>query len=199
MKKTRTNTSHKARARTGMLRIIGGQYRGRKLPIAEVEGLRPTGDRLREVLFNWLQFELPGARVLDVFAGSGALGLEAVSRGAAEVWLIEKQPRAAAQLRASVAELGCPAQVIEADSLAWLTRTEVTPVDGIFLDPPFAAGLWGEAMKLLLQRGWLKAGAWLYLEAPIRQPLPLPAELAVIKEKRAGEVMMRLLRYHPDN
>lgn len=199
MKKKRGPSSSKPGNRPGLLRLIGGQYRGRKLPIADVDGLRPTGDRLREVLFNWLQFELPGARVLDLFAGSGALGLEAASRGADQVWLIEKHPSAAAQLRASVAELACPAQVVEGDVLAWLARTDVTPVDGVFLDPPFAANLWGDSLQALLQRGWLNADAWLYLEAPVRQQLTLPTELKVIKEKRAGEVMMRLLRYRDSN
>lgn len=199
MKKKRTAAPQKTGAGPGALRLIGGQYRGRKLPIAEVEGLRPTGDRLREVLFNWLQFELPGALVLDLFAGSGALGLEALSRGAERVWLIEKHPRAAAQLRASAADLDCPALVVEGDVLAWLARTEVMPVDGVFLDPPFAADLWAETLQALLQQGWLKPGAWLYVEAPVRHVLALPAELKVVKEKRAGEVMMRLLRYQAAN
>ncbi|MHA7880883.1 MAG: 16S rRNA (guanine(966)-N(2))-methyltransferase RsmD [Saccharospirillum sp.] len=186
-----------AAGRAGALRIIGGQYRGRKLPVAEVEGLRPTGDRLREVLFNWLQFELAGARVLDLFAGSGALGLEAASRGAEAVWLVERHPGAARQLRESVRLLGCAAQVVEADAIAWLKRSDVTPVDGVFLDPPFAAGLWQPALAALLSGGRLKPGAWIYIEASARQSVPLPQGLVVEKDKRAGEVMMQLVRYHP--
>ena len=163
-------------AASGHVRIIGGRWRGTRLPVADAAGLRPTSDRVRETLFNWLQPKLPGARVLDLFAGSGALGLEAVSRGAREALLLERDPQLAESLRATVERLhaGDQVQVLRADALAWLR----TPIQGRFdlvlLDPPFDAGAWQQALALLPP--WLADDAWLYLESPCAQsPMAVPA------------------------
>jgi 16S rRNA (guanine966-N2)-methyltransferase len=147
------------------VRIIGGHWRGTKLPVADVAGLRPTSDRVRETLFNWLQPMLPGARVLDLFAGSGALGLEAVSRGAREAVLVERDPALAASLRQLAARLpdGDRVEVVCADALAWL-RGAHGAFDLAFVDPPFAADLWRPALDALGER--MADEAWLYVEAP---------------------------------
>ncbi|HET8904681.1 MAG TPA: 16S rRNA (guanine(966)-N(2))-methyltransferase RsmD, partial [Saccharospirillum sp.] len=179
----------------GSLRIIGGEYRGRKLGIANLEGLRPTGDRQRETLFNWLQVQTPGARVLDAFAGTGALGLEAASRGATHVWLLEKQPQAVASLKQAVSTLGCAATVVQCDALTWLAHADADPFDLVFLDPPFAAGLWADALAALIAHNRLADRAWVYLESPREHAMAVPAELTLMKEKHSGEVSMRLYQY----
>jgi 16S rRNA (guanine966-N2)-methyltransferase len=150
----------------GHVRIVGGRWRGTRLAVADAPGLRPSADRVRETLFNWLQPVLPGARVLDLFAGSGALGLEAVSRGAREALLVERDPALAKQLRAVVERLaaGPQVQVMQADALALLRAPLHGRFDIVFLDPPFDAGLWSKAIALL--PGWLADDAWLYIEAP---------------------------------
>lgn len=179
----------------GSLRIIGGEYRGRRLGIADLEGLRPTGDRQRETLFNWLQSHTPGARVLDAFAGTGALGLEAASRGAGHVWLLEKHPQAVASLKQAVKTLGCEATVVQCDALAWLPEAESDPFDLVFLDPPFSAGLWAEALTALIDNGRLAGRALVYVESPRHQALLVPARLQLIKEKHSGDVSMRLYQW----
>jgi len=150
----------------GQVRIIGGQWRRTRLPVALRDGLRPTPDRTRETVFNWLQPTLAGARVLDVFAGSGALGLEAVSRGAREAYLVERDPALARSLRETVARLpgGEAVQVVQADALNWLAAPLHGRFDLVFLDPPFAGDLWRPALAALPP--WLADEAWLYLETP---------------------------------
>jgi 16S rRNA (guanine966-N2)-methyltransferase len=149
----------------GNIRIIGGRWRGTRLAVADAPGLRPTSDRVRETLFNWLMPVLPGARVLDLFAGSGALGLEAVSRGAGGALLVERDPALAQSLRQACERLQAEAvQVIRADALQWLRFPVHGRFDLVFLDPPFDAGLWREALALLPP--WLAEDAWLYLESP---------------------------------
>jgi 16S rRNA (guanine966-N2)-methyltransferase len=150
----------------GVVRIIGGDWRGTRLPVADREGLRPTADRVRETLFNWLQPVLPGARVLDLFAGTGALGLEAVSRGAREAVLIERDPMLAEGLRQLAAKLpgGERVQVVCADALAWL-QSAPGGFDLAFVDPPFAGNLWDPALAALGPQ--LLENAWLYVESPV--------------------------------
>ena len=149
----------------GSVRIIGGRWRGTRLPVLDAAGLRPTSDRVRETLFNWLAPVLPGARVLDLFAGSGALGLEALSRGAGEALLVERDAKLAESLRQTVARLdaGNEAQVVVADAPAFLRAPLHGRFDLAFLDPPFAANLWPAAFAAL--PSWLADDAWLYVES----------------------------------
>jgi len=181
------------------LRIIGGRFRGRKLPVPEQPGLRPTGDRVRETLFNWLQPVIAGARCLDLFAGSGALGFEASSRGAAEVLMIERSQPVARLLRTNAHTLGVvQVQVRRADALDWLSGSGV-PFDIVFLDPPFDKGLLGPSCALLSDRGWLAKGALVYLEAPAKQELPvLPGGWRLARDKKAGQVRFMLAVAHDE-
>lgn len=189
-----------ARAERGQLRIIGGRWRGRRLPIpaGTFPGLRPTPDRVRETLFNWVAPTIAGARVLDAFAGTGALGFEAASRGADEVLLIERVPGLAAGLRAAAARLETSAlQVHCGDSLDWLARAPVRPFDLVLLDPPFGQGLLTPAVAAL-QRGWLAAGARLYLELGVQEHLPvLPSGWHLLRDRRAGQVRYALAARAP--
>ncbi len=176
----------------GFVRIIAGLWRGRRLPVADVAGLRPSGDRVRETLFNWLQPRLPGARCLDLFAGTGALGFEAVSRGAAHATLIERDPRALAALRKAVEVLdaGDRIEIVAADALQWLSRTEAR-YDLIFVDPPFGSGLRDQAVGLLPDR--MSPGALVYVESPAGDEPTLPPTLGLIRHKQIAEVELRLL------
>lgn len=185
---------------TAALRIIGGQWRGRKLAIADIEGLRPTGDRLRETLFNWLQQDIRGARCLDCFAGSGALGFEALSRGAQSVTLIEKHPKAIASLRDHCQLLGVDTSqcdVVQGEMVSWLATANLAPasVDIVFIDPPFAADLWQAVFDALNQSQCLAEGALIYVEAPKNLSLSLPAHWQIHREKTAGDVGYCLLRH----
>ena len=179
---------------SGRLRIVAGKWRSRLLPVADVPGLRPTSERIRETLFNWLAPELPGARCLDLFAGTGALGLEALSRGAGQVVFIERSERAAATLRESVAALGADnAIVYREDATQWLRR-DPEVFDIVFLDPPFADDLLPQLCRLLDDEGRLADGARVYLEQERAAPLPaLPAGWEVLKEKTAGQVRYALI------
>jgi 16S rRNA (guanine966-N2)-methyltransferase len=182
----------------GQIRIIGGAWRGRKLPVPAAEGLRPTPDRVRETLFNWLAAHLPGARCLDLFAGTGALCLEALSRGAGEVIMVERDAAVAANLRQSLATLGAQhATVANTDATEYLARP-VESFDIVFVDPPFASNLIERCAALLDARGWVRPGGLVYVEAPARlDPLPVPAGWERLRSKRAGEVGYHLLRVPP--
>ena len=179
-----------------MLRIIGGTWRGRKLRFPASAGIRPTPDRVRETLFNWLGAAVRGAHCLDLFAGSGALGLEALSRGAAQVTFIERDATAARELAELLtAWQAADARVVRADALKFLAGI-ARPLDIVFLDPPFASALLGEAAALLEERHWLKAGALIYLECAARAGLPqLPASWQPLKAKQAGEVGYHLFAH----
>ena len=150
----------------GQVRIIGGHWRGTRLPVADADGLRPTSDRARETLFNWLQAALPGARVLDLFAGSGALGFEAVSRGACEAVLVERNPGVCASLRETAGRLqgGDAVHVVQADAHAFLREHAGSPFDIAFVDPPFAGDAWEVVFAILPPV--LSDAAWLYVESP---------------------------------
>ncbi|WP_019601370.1 16S rRNA (guanine(966)-N(2))-methyltransferase RsmD [Teredinibacter turnerae] len=175
------------------LRIIGGQWRGRKLSIADAEGLRPTGDRVRETLFNWLAPWLPGARCLDLFAGTGALGLEALSRGAAHTTFIETNPHAAATLREHLNTLDCKqADVLRNDGIAWLNSAAHTPYDIIFVDPPFAKDLWEQALTSIERCAVASAQALVYIETPVDHALNTPPNWQPLKSKTAGKVRFGL-------
>jgi 16S rRNA (guanine966-N2)-methyltransferase len=179
--------------RPGNIRIIGGRWRGTRLAVADAPGLRPTSDRVRETLFNWLMPMLPGARVLDLFAGSGALGLEAVSRGANGALLVERDPALAQSLRQACERLQAEAvQVIQADALQWLRVPVHGRFDLVFLDPPFDAGLWREALASLPP--WLADDAWLYLESPAAAGVTPGPDWSLHREGRTREARHALYR-----
>jgi len=181
-------------ANAGKVRIIGGRWRGTKLGVPEVAGLRPTSDRVRETLFNWLMPMLPGARVLDLFAGSGALGLEALSRGAVAAVLVERDPALASALRATAARLqgGEAATVAQADAQTWLGSQTEGAFDLAFLDPPFAAGLWDAVLPGVARV--VKPDGWLYVEAPHEAVFALPANWRLHREGSTREVRYALYR-----
>jgi len=173
------------------------------LAIADVEGLRPTGDRIRETLFNWLQGEIVERHCLDLFAGSGALGLECLSRGAAHVLLLEKHPVAAKQLRQHCERLEASSgKVVECDVLAWLegasmkSEQRIAPIDIAFVDPPFAANLWATVIDKLESSGILSPTAIIYIESSKEQAITTPPHWELIKEKRTGQVCYRLFQRH---
>ncbi|MBV8626109.1 MAG: 16S rRNA (guanine(966)-N(2))-methyltransferase RsmD [Herbaspirillum sp.] len=182
--------------RSRVLRIIGGTWRARKLRFPASAAIRPTPDRVRETLFNWLGAAVRGAQCLDLFAGSGALGLEALSRGAAQVTFIERDAVAARELTLLLTEWQAGnAQVIRADALRYLAGAP-RRLDIVFLDPPFASGLLSEAAAALEQRGWLEPGALIYVECAAREGLPsLPAGWQPLKAKQAGEVGYHLFAH----
>ncbi|WP_374604393.1 16S rRNA (guanine(966)-N(2))-methyltransferase RsmD [Arenimonas sp.] len=177
----------------GSVRIIAGSLRGSKLPVPDRPGLRPTSDRVRETLFNWLQPALPGARVLDLFAGTGALGFEAASRGAGEVVLVERDPELARSLREQAARLKADrVRVVAEDALAWLGRSPDLAFDLVFLDPPFAASLWQPAAAALAP--WLAPGALIYVECPRNVSPSLPAGWVLHREGQTRDVAYALYR-----
>jgi len=196
MNRPRSHAGHRAPGKStpGKIRIIGGRWRGTRLDVPDAPGLRPTSDRVRETLFNWLQPVLPGARVLDLFAGSGALGLEALSRGAASAVLIERDAKLAAALRATTARLegGEAASVVQADALAWLHAQPEGYFDLAFVDPPFDANFWGGVLPVLTAK--LAADGWLYVESPHAAEAAPPPEWALHREGRTREVRYALYR-----
>ena len=176
----------------GLVRIIGGQWRSRRLPIVDVPGLRPTGDRVRETLFNWLSPWLPGSRCLDLYAGAGALGLEAASRGAAEVVLVEVNQRAVDGLRSNVETLAAGnVTVVHADAGGWMDQAG-SRFDVIFIDPPFDLGnvetVLKQAADHVVERGWI------YLERPAQAQVQLPPTLETYRDRTFSDVRALLLR-----
>ena len=177
------------------VRIIGGTWRGRRVNFPDVAGLRPTPDRVRETLFNWLQHDIVGARCLDLFAGSGALGMEALSRGACEVVFVEQARTAARSLTEQLRQFGAGAraQVREMGAARFL-RGDALPFGIAFLDPPFGTNALAEYMPLL-GAGWLHHGALVYLENERGSGIPaLPDRWQLLKSKSAGEVGYHLAR-----
>jgi 16S rRNA (guanine(966)-N(2))-methyltransferase RsmD len=173
------------------VRLIGGTLRRSRLPVPDLPGLRPTPDRVRETLFNWLGQDLSGWRVLDAFAGSGALGFEAASRGAAEVLLLERDPALVANLQASRQRLQVPAlQVLRADAMAWMARCAPGRFEAVLLDPPFGAGLAAPAAALAAPL--VVPGGFVYLEAEAL--LAPPPGLQHWRSLRAGAVHAQLWR-----
>ena len=179
---------------SGELRIIGGQWRGRKLRFLAAAGVRPTADRVRETLFNWLHESITDARCLDLFAGSGALGLEALSRGAAEVVCVESSARIATALRDNLARIGADrCQVVCSEAYHFL-QGEPSPFDIVFLDPPFRQGLLTPICATLASRGWLAATAHIYIESELENGLPeLPTNWQVTRKRQAGQVAYHLI------
>lgn len=177
------------------LRIIGGQWKRRMISFIAVEGLRPTPDRVRETLFNWLQFDIQGQRCLDAFAGSGALGIEALSRGAAECVFMEKNTAQAKHLQQNLLDLAKPMPVLVGDTLQLLAQ-QTTPFDVVFLDPPYALNFWQPVCQLLVERQLIHANSWIYIEADCDWlTLALPNTWHCLKSTRAGSVHGFLARY----
>jgi 16S rRNA (guanine966-N2)-methyltransferase len=182
------------------IRIIAGSWRGRRVNFPDLPGLRPTPDRVRETLFNWLQNSIVGTRCLDVFAGSGALGLEALSRGAAAVTFVEQAQLAARGLVAELARLGgkSKGRVMEMGASRFLrTQGELvgTAFDVVFLDPPYHEGALAEYVPLIDAGGWVKPGGLVYLESEKAAGAPIvPAHWELLKSKFAGEVGYHLAR-----
>ncbi|CAM3878864.1 16S rRNA (guanine(966)-N(2))-methyltransferase RsmD [Vreelandella rituensis] len=174
------------------MRIIGGKFRRRQLPVLESPGLRPTPDRVRETLFNWLAAHVEGAQVLDLFAGTGALGIEALSRGAASACLVERDSKVAAQLSHNLALLEVEnASVISRDVSAFLTIPPSTAFSLVFLDPPFHQAL-VEPCCQALENGWLTPRAMIYVETEAGLSPPVPNSWSLHRETRAGESIGRL-------
>ncbi|MEA1988641.1 MAG: 16S rRNA (guanine(966)-N(2))-methyltransferase RsmD [Pseudomonadota bacterium] len=189
-----TRPGNSKTTKLGEVRVIGGGWRGRKLPVLNAEGLRPTSDRVRETLFNWLQFEIPGAKCLDVFAGSGALSFEALSRGAKQATLLELGSANTKQLKQNLQTLNVSnASVEQVDSVQWLAQTAKEPFDIVFLDPPFHKELMQNAVDLLFQNGYLSDQAWLYLEQEKQIDWPvLPDGWVCHREKTTSQVRFGL-------
>ena len=179
----------------GQLRIIGGRWRGRRLEFPAGTGIRPTPDRVRETLFNWLQLDTAGSRCLDLYAGSGALGIEALSRGAREVVFVDADPLATRSLEAALRGLGADSgKVVRADVPAFLSAPP-EPFDIVFLDPPYGTGVLEEVCRILDQRGWLRPGGLAYLEDSAGAGEPaLPPGWTLLRSGRAGGVGYHLAR-----
>jgi len=180
----------------GQVRIIAGQWRGRRLHVIESPGFRPTPNRVKETVFNWLQPYITGARCLDLFAGSGALCLEALSRGAGEVVMVEKDPRVAANLQQNIDMLKArSARLVNTDAMSYLARGDGV-FDIVFVDPPFAeSGLIDQSLAILAQTNWLKPGALVYVEASSALgELAWPDGWSELKSKKAGQVGYHLLQ-----
>lgn len=192
LRRRQQNPSQK-RAPNGQVRIISGLWRGRKLPVHDAEGLRPTTDRVKETLFNWLAQDIPHAKCLDLFAGSGGLGFESASRQADKVTMLEMNPQAFAQLKTNIAALKASnIEAVNTDTLAYLKQPGQA-YDVVFIDPPFRQGLLQETVQLLEQNGWLAANAMIYIESEKELPLTeLPESWQLYREKLAGQVCYRL-------
>ncbi len=179
----------------GRLRIVAGNWRSRLLEIADVPGLRPTSARIRETVFNWLAPRIAGARCLDLFAGTGALGLEALSRGAADCVFVEKSAKATKTLRANIATLQAENAVVhETKAAKFLRQGSAAPFEIVFLDPPFAADILSDLCRLLEESSILADNARIYIEEDRSQPeLMLPERWQVLKTRNSGNVRYSLL------
>ncbi len=200
--KNRANPKMNAQNKSvGQVRIISGKFKGKKLPVQDSPGLRPTTDRVKETLFNWLMFNLNNARVLDCFAGSGSLGFEALSRYAKEVTLLEKSAAVARQLKQNLTQLlqspvaeACQGQVIEGDCLLYLQNCD-KQFDIIFIDPPFRLGLAEKSCQLIAQQKLLTDDGLIYVETEAELTTQFwPDNWQILKEKKAGQVCYRLFR-----
>lgn len=180
------------KAATGSIRIIAGKHRGRKLPVMMAEGLRPTTDRVKETVFNWLMPYMHKANCLDCFAGAGSLGFEALSRGAEKITLVELNKSAFKQLQANKALLNADNLTVEqGDVLSILAQQPKHTFDIVFIDPPFRQALVSKTAQLLTQ-GWLNNQALIYVEMESESEQPLPNNWQLLKEKVAGQVAYRL-------
>ena len=172
------------------LRIIGGEWRSRQISFYDAPGLRPTPARVRETLFNWLQYDIPGSRCLDLYAGSGALGFEAASRGAKSIIQVENNPEACRSLKENAVKLAATQiKIIQSDVFRYLSG-DAEPFDIVFLDPPFSLNLAIQTCHWLEDKGWLSQQAKIYVEAEsnLQSMDELPENWRLLKSKTAGEV-----------
>ncbi len=177
------------------IRIIGGLWRGRKISFPTTNELRPTPDRVRETLFNWLSPSIRGATCLDLFAGSGALSFEALSRGAHSVVAVEKAALVLSNIKKIAETLSAETLTLEKqDALTYLKGTP-TPFEVVFIDPPYSSDLLDTCLALLVCKGWLKEGALLYFESDLKKAFTLPPTLTLLREKQAGKVFYFLAQY----
>ncbi|MGB9429504.1 MAG: 16S rRNA (guanine(966)-N(2))-methyltransferase RsmD [Gammaproteobacteria bacterium] len=175
-------------------RIIAGLWRRRRLSFPDLPGIRPSPDRVRETLFNWLMYRIAGARCLDLFAGSGALGLEALSRGAAGVLFVDRERQVLEALREHLDLLHADGgELLQADALTFL-RGPARPFDIVFLDPPFDSTLLAQSVAALEQTGWLAPQANIYMEYPQGLAITLPAGWERSRDGHAGRVGFALAR-----
>lgn len=195
-RKRRPSPRKSAPQGTGELRIIGGDWRSRKLSFPDVGGVRPTPARTRETLFNWLTFHLAGSRCLDLFAGSGVLGLEALSRGADSVTFVDHTPELAQALRQNLRLLNCQRARIDCQPVeAFLATPPSQPFDIVFMDPPFRQGWLERLFPALDSAPWLEPGSWVYVEHESELALPTPpASWHLHRQKQAGQVCYNLFR-----
>ena len=177
------------------VRIIGGNWRGRRLPVADVPGLRPSGDRCRETLFNWLQPWVSGADCADLFAGTGALGFEAASRGAASVLMVEKHPHAQVILRQDIEQLqAVQVRLQSGGAMSLIEDTKPDSFDIVFVDPPFDSNLAGLVLDRLDKIGCVRRGGFVYVESPAKKPISPPQGWRVWRDQQLGDVRMQLFR-----
>jgi 16S rRNA (guanine966-N2)-methyltransferase len=181
-----------ARGQPGSVRIIAGDWRGRRIPVATDTIVRPTPDRVRETVFNWLRDTIVGARCLDLFAGTGALGFEALSRGAAEVWFVEQDATLYAALGAQAQIFGVRPRIQRQDAAAFLRGAPTQQFDVAFLDPPYAVPV--EPLLAQLEP-WLAPAALVYVERPREPGLPPIAGAQWLKRSHAGAVEYGLLEF----
>ena len=194
--KSKTKRSQPSKKNTSnRIRIIGGQWRGRKLSVVATPDLRPTGDRIRETLFSWLATDIAGSHCVDLFAGSGILGFECLSRGASTATFLEQNPIAAQRLRQHCELLDAEkTEVIQQNCLIWLKHTDFKKqsIPIIFVDPPFNQNLWQAAIEQIIASRLLAKNAKIYIETPKGYPLDTPADWQLYRKKIAGEVCYRL-------
>ena len=177
------------------VRIIGGNWRGRRLPVADVPGLRPSGDRCRETLFNWLQPWVSGADCADLFAGTGALGFEAASRGAASVLMVEKHPHAQVILRQDIEQLqAVQVRLQSGGAMSLIEDTKPDSFDIVFVDPPFDSNLAGLVLDRLDKIACVRRGGFVYVESPAKKPISPPQGWRVWRDQQLGDVRMQLFR-----
>lgn len=190
------NKSKNRNVKTGesSLRIVGGQHRGRKLPVPVLDGLRPTADRVRETLFNWLQFDVANQRVLDLFAGTGALGFESLSRMAAYCTFVEPQGMAVKSIEQSLATLGHTNAAVQRQTAEAFMSSNTQPYQLVFVDPPFALRLWDDVLQTLATSAWCEKDALIYVEAPKNENIVVPDSFSLLKDKSAGQVRYRLFQ-----
>lgn len=197
MKKNTSSNRLTTQTAKGEVRIIAGRWRGRKLPVLNSEGLRPTGDRVKETLFNWLQADIVGAICLDAFAGSGSLGFEALSRQAEQVIFIEKDKKVAQQLNKNLQTLACvQGKVINQNTMDFLNQSATMQFDLVFLDPPFHFDLVQQAVALLIKNNWLKSNCLIYIETEKEKPFIAPENFTLLKQKITGMVSYCLFQFN---